>query len=118
MLRNLGSLFGYFVIGIKNTLKGLNKIDLNGKAIQKDLDENLELLAEPVQTVMRVYGEENPYEKLKSLTRGRKITRQVLEQLVDGLEKVPADVKARMKTLTPDTYTGLAERLVDRYFAS
>lgn len=118
VLRNLGSLFGYFVIGIKNTLKGLNKIDLNNEAIRKDLDENLELLAEPIQTVMRVFGEENPYEKLKALTRGRKITRETLEQFVDGLEKVPAEVKARMKTLTPDTYTGLAQQLVEYYFSS
>ena len=118
VLRNLGSLFGYFVIGIKNTLKGLNRIDLNNEAIRKDLDENLELLAEPIQTVMRVFGEENPYEKLKALTRGRKITRETLEQFVDGLEKVPAEVKTRMKTLTPDTYTGLAQQLVEHYFSS
>lgn len=118
VLRNLGALFGYFMIGIKNTLKGMGKIDLNREAIRKDLEDNPELLAEPVQTVMRVYGEENPYEKLKALTRGRKITPEILKAFVDGLEKVPPEVKADLKALTPATYTGLAEKLVERYFAS
>jgi adenylosuccinate lyase len=118
VLRNMGSLFGYFMIGIKNTLKGLDKMDLNQDAIEKDLRDNLELLAEPVQTVMRVYGEENPYEQLKTLTRGRKITPEALRMFVDGLEKVPAEAKNKLRTLTPASYTGLAEKLVERYFAS
>jgi adenylosuccinate lyase len=118
VLRSLGSLFGYFMIGIKNTLKGLNKVDLNRDVIEKDLQNNLELLAEPVQTVMRVYGEENPYEQLKALTRGRKITPEALRAFVDGLENVPADAKDKLRAMTPATYTGLAEKLVDRYFAS
>jgi adenylosuccinate lyase len=67
---------------------------------------------------MRVYGEENPYEKLKELTRGVKITREDLVAFINRLEKVPPAVKERMKTLTPATYTGLAERLVDDYFGS
>lgn len=117
VLRNMGALFGYFLIGLKNTLKGLGKVELNSAVIQKDLADNQELLAEPIQTVMRVYGEENPYEKLKELTRGVKITTEVLENFIDSLEKVPAEVKARMKKLTPASYTGLAEKLVDDYFA-
>lgn len=116
VLRNMGALFGYFLIGLKNTLKGFGKVELNSAVIQKDLDDNQELLAEPIQTVMRVYGEENPYEKLKELTRGVKITTEKLASFIDSLEKVPADVKERMKTLTPATYTGLAEKLVDEYF--
>jgi len=117
VLRNLGSLFGYFLIGIRNSIKGLGKLDINSAQILLDLEENMELLAEPVQTAMRVYGEENPYEKLKSLTRGRKITKESLAAFIDSLEKVPAEAKLSMKNLTPETYTGVAEKLVDRYFS-
>lgn len=117
VLRSLGSVFGYFAIGVKNSLKGLSKIDLNSKAIQKDLDNNQELLAEPFQTAMRVFGEENPYERLKALTRGHKITKKDLEAFVDDLENMPADFKKRMKLLSPETYVGLAEKLVDIYFS-
>lgn len=117
VLRNLGSAFGYFLIGMKNTIKGLNKIELNREMIEKDNNENLELLAEPIQTVMRVFGEENPYEKLKELTRGKKITREILDNFIDSLESVPQDFKDRMKNLSVAKYTGLAEKLVDRYFS-
>ncbi|MCG8620048.1 MAG: adenylosuccinate lyase [Desulfobacterales bacterium] len=116
VLRSLGSAFGYFGIGVKNALKGLSKVDLNEAVLQKDLDDNQELLAEPFQTVMRVYGEDNPYERLKDLTRGHKIGKAELQDFVDGLEKVPPEVKSRMGTLSPSTYLGLAESLVDTYF--
>ena len=115
-LRSLGSVFGYFVIGMKNTLKGLSKIELDKDMIQKDLDNNPELLAEPFQTAMRVFGENNPYERLKDLTRGQKITKKDLYDFVDTLEKVPENFKIRMKELTPEIYTGLAQDLVDAYF--
>ena len=117
VLRSLGSALGYFSIGFKNTMKGLSKLDLDPAVLQKDLDANLELLAEPFQTAMRVFGEENPYERLKDLTRGRKIEKKDLDDFVDGLEKVPESVKQRMRDLTPDKYTGLAEKLVQQYFA-
>jgi len=116
VLRSLGSVFGYFAIGVKNALKGLSKVELNNEVIQKDLEGNQELLAEPFQTAMRVFGEDNPYERLKALTRGQKINKKDLEKFVDGLEKVPADFKKRMKQLTPETYVGLAQNLVDIYF--
>ncbi len=116
VLRSLGSLFGYYVIGIKNCIKGLSKVDLNQAALEKDLAANQELLAEPFQTAMRVFGESNPYERLKDLTRGRKIDKNILDTFVDNLEKVPDEFKARMRQLTPNTYTGLAEKLVDHYF--
>ncbi len=115
VLRNLGAVFGYFQIGLKSALKGLAKIDLNEGTIKKDLDENQELLAEPIQTVMRVFGEENPYEKLKELTRGKKITRESLHDFIDRLERVPPEYKERMKNLSVDNYIGVAERLVDQY---
>ncbi|MCP4020601.1 MAG: adenylosuccinate lyase [Desulfobacteraceae bacterium] len=117
VLRSLGSAFGYFSIGMKNALKGLSKVDLNIDVLKKDLADNPALLAEPFQTAMRVFGEENPYERLKELTRGQKIGKKELYQFVDTLEKVPSDFKIRMKKLTPDTYVGLAESLVDIYFS-
>lgn len=116
VLRSLGSAFGYFAIGVKNCLKGLSKVDLNQEMLEKDLDENQELLAEPFQTAMRVFGEDNPYERLKELTRGHKIGKKELEAFVDNLEKVPQDFKKTMKELTPQTYVGLAENLVETYF--
>jgi len=115
-LRNLGAIFGYFIIGLKNTLKGLRKIDLNNSAIEQDLSDNPELMAEPIQTAMRFFGEENPYEKLKQLTRGKKITTEVLNSFIDKLEKVPEEFQIKMQNMTVDQYTGLAEKLVDKYF--
>jgi len=116
VLRSLGSAFGYFSIGMKNAVKGLSKLDLNRDMLAKDLENNQELLAEPFQTVMRVYGEDNPYERLKDLTRGQKIGKTQLTAFVAALEKVPVEVKNRMDKLSPDTYVGLAESLVDIYF--
>ncbi|MBF0229073.1 MAG: adenylosuccinate lyase [Desulfamplus sp.] len=117
VLRSLGSAFGYYLIGVKNAIKGLGKIGLDTDTISKDLEANQELLAEPFQTAMRVYGEDNPYERLKELTRGQKIGRGELDLFVNSLEKVPLNFKEKMKTLTPSNYTGLAEKLVDRYFS-
>ncbi len=117
VLRSLGAVFGYFVIGIKNTLKGLSKVDLDEQTIQADLDNNQELLAEPFQTAMRVFGEDNPYERLKELTRGHKTSKQDLEKFADSLEKTPQEFKDKMKKLTPAAYTGMAQELIDFYFA-
>lgn len=117
VLRNLGAVWGYLTIGLKSTLKGMKKISLNPAALEKDLDENPELLSEAIQTAMRVHGEENPYEALKALTRGRRVSLNDIREFVDRLEKVPASVKARMKALTVKDYTGLAEKLVDHYFS-
>ena len=116
VLRNSGAILGYFIIGLKNCIKGISKLDLNEAVIIKDLENNPELLAEPIQTAMRMYGEENPYEKLKELTRGRRIDMQTLKDFINSLEKVPTDEKMRMKQLTPSNYLGLAEQLVDLYF--
>ena len=118
VLRNMGALFGYVIIGLKNTIKGMGKMELNEEAMLADLHNNQALLAEPIQTVMRVYGEENPYEKLKSLTRGVRITEAELAVFIDSLTMVPADAKERLKALTPARYTGLAAEQVDHYFAN
>lgn len=116
VLRSLGSVFGYYLIGVKNAIKGLGKIAIDKDTILKDLEANQELLAEPFQTAMRVYGEENPYERLKELTRGHRIGKQELDMFVNTLDRVPVQFKERMRDLTPADYTGLAEKLVDHYF--
>jgi len=94
-LRNIGAIFGYFIIGIKSVLKGLNKIEANYKIIQHDLNNNIELLAEPIQTAMRVFNENTPYEKLKKLTRGKKITKEELNSFIDTLQKTPEEIKKK-----------------------
>lgn len=116
VLRNAGAVLGYLLIGLQSALKGLGRLSVAHEAISKDIDNNPELVAEAIQTVMRVYKEENPYEKLKALTRGRKSTADEITALIDSLEKVPHDIKSRMKRLTAGCYTGLAEKLVDLYF--
>ena len=117
VLRSLGSALGYFYIGVKSSIRGLGKIALDQDAIQADLDANPALLAEPFQTAMRMFAEENPYERLKGLTRGKTIDKQDLELFVDGLEKVPEQFREKMRNLTTRDYTGLAEQLVDFYFS-
>ena len=109
--RNIGSAFGYSLLAYTSLLKGLGKLKVNHKILKKDLDENLEVLAEALQTVMRRYGIEKPYEKLKKLTRGKRITRQDLDSFIDSLA-LPKSEKLRLKKLTPDKYIGLAEKLV------
>ena len=116
VLRSLGAAFGYYLIGIKSALRGMGKIAITESALAADLEGNPELLAEPFQTAMRVFGEENPYERLKALTRGQKIGKDELTAFVNTLEKVPEDFRERMRALTPATYVGVAERLVDHYF--
>ncbi|MBS3809501.1 MAG: adenylosuccinate lyase [Desulfobacterales bacterium] len=117
VLRNLGVLFGYMMVACRSTLKGLDRIEANEAVIARDLEENPELLAEPVQSVMRVYGEGSPYEKLKALTRGKRITRAELAEFIDGLESVPVSIKQDLKNLEASEYTGLAEALVERYLS-
>jgi len=116
VLRNLGSIFGFLFLGINNSINGIEKIDLNHESLTEDLDSNLELLAEPIQTIMRMCGEANPYEKLKVLTRGQKITKKNLDDFIDSLSMVEDDTKNRMKKLTAHEYIGLAAQLVDAYF--
>jgi len=112
VLRNLGVGFGYTLIAYQATLKGISKLEVNEANLLAELDANWELLAEPVQTVMRKYGIEKPYEKLKELTRGKRISAADLAVFIDGLD-LPANVKAEMKQLTPAGYIGDAIRLVE-----
>ncbi|MEJ2273445.1 MAG: adenylosuccinate lyase [Woeseiaceae bacterium] len=108
--RNLGVAAGYIMIALQSLLKGVGKLQVNEAAIRADVDEAWEVLAEAVQTVMRRYGVPNPYEQLKSLTRGRPVSKEILHEFIAGLE-IPDDEKARLLQLTPSTYLGLAEQL-------
>ena len=115
VLRNIGTIFGHLLIAFHNTLKGMDKLELNEIVIADELDNNWELLAEPIQTVMRLFNEENPYEKLKELTRGKKISKIEIAEFLKTLTNVPKSEKERIKTLTPNSYIGKAIELVDRY---
>ncbi|MEK7529281.1 MAG: adenylosuccinate lyase [Patescibacteria group bacterium] len=110
--RNIGSAFAYSVLAYKSLLKGFSKLGLNHAALEKDLDENWEVLAEPVQTVLRRYKVAGAYELLKELTRGKRVDKKTFQSFIRKL-KIPAGDKKRLLALTPATYTGLASRLVD-----
>ena len=110
VLRNLGVGIAYAVIAYHSTLRGIGKLDVNREQLDRDLSENLAVLAEPLQTVMRRHGIEKPYEKLKELTRGKDITRTGLLEFIDGLD-LPEAEKDWLKSLTPQTYIGNAVTL-------
>ncbi|PHM67169.1 adenylosuccinate lyase [Xenorhabdus stockiae] len=112
VLRNLGVGLGYALIAYQSTMKGLNKLEVNEKHLLGELDQNWEVLAEPIQTVMRRYGIEKPYEKLKELTRGKRVDAEGMKNFIDGLE-LPEEEKTRLKSMTPANYIGYAELLVD-----
>jgi adenylosuccinate lyase len=107
VLRNLGVGFAHSLISYQSLLKGLNKLEVNAHVIEADLDSSWEVLAEPIQTVMRRYGIENPYEKLKELTRGKAITQQAFQEFIQTLE-IPEDARDKLLALTPMNYIGNA----------
>ena len=113
VLRNMGVGFGYSLIAYQSTLKGLGKLKLNRDVLQRDLGNAWEVLAEPIQTVMRKNGIENPYEKLKDLTRGQQITPEIIREFVENLD-LPQEDKRYLQNLTPTTYVGIAEMIVDK----
>lgn len=108
--RNIGVGIGYMVLALSSLAKGLGKLEINEAIISADLDNNWELLAEPIQTVMRKCGVENAYEKLKDLTRGKKVDAEGIKQFVASLE-LPDVEKAKLAQLTPHNYIGLADKL-------
>ena len=113
VLRNMGVGFGYSMIAYQSTMKGLGKLKLREEKFAADLDNAWEVLAEPIQTVMRKAGIEKPYEKLKDLTRGQAtITRETIQEFVQTLEIDEAD-KKRLLEMTPASYIGMAEAIVD-----
>ena len=113
VLRNMGVALGYAVLGYDSLLRGLDKLEVNREALAADLDAAWEVLAEPIQTVMRRYGLPNPYERLKELTRGKAITGEAMRQFIDTLE-LPEAERARLKAMTPGSYTGAAAALAKR----
>ncbi|SJM91444.1 adenylosuccinate lyase [Crenothrix polyspora] len=110
VLRNIGVGIAHTSIAIQASLKGISKLQLNVDALEADLNNNWEVLAEPIQTVMRRYGIEKPYEKLKNLTRGQRITQEDMLAFIETLD-IPTDAKTALLQLTPRTYTGYAEKL-------
>ncbi|MBF6617841.1 adenylosuccinate lyase [Pollutimonas thiosulfatoxidans] len=113
VLRNLGVAFGYCAVAYDSCLRGLHKLEINRPAIDADIDACWEVLAEPVQTVMRRYGLPQPYEQLKALTRGKGIDQEALAGFIAGLD-LPAEPKARLQAMTPRSYIGLAAELAKK----
>ena len=107
VLRNMGVGFGYSMIAYASTLKGMGKLEINRARLAEDLDNAWEVLAEPIQTVMRRYNVEEPYEKLKALTRGQAITKELMTQFVETLD-IPEEAKQLLREMTPATYIGNA----------
>lgn len=113
VLRNIGVAFGYSLLAYDALIRGLDKLEVNPQRLDEDLDGCWEVLAEPVQTVMRRYGIENPYEQLKELTRGKGITREGLRAFI-GTLAIPEDAKAQLLAMTPASYVGKAIELAQR----
>ncbi len=114
VLRNMGVGFGYSLLAYSATLKGISKLEVNAARLAADLDNSWEVLAEPIQTVMRRYGIPEPYEKLKALTRGQAITKEILQEFVATLD-LPEAVITELQALTPSTYVGIAEKLTENW---
>ncbi len=112
--RNIGIAFAYSFLAYKSCTAGLGKLELDQARMKEDLENNWEVLAEAIQTIMRKYQLEKPYEKLKELTRGKKVDQKVMEEFIDTLE-IPSSEKKALKSLTPSNYSGLAEKLVQKY---
>ncbi|WP_348693760.1 adenylosuccinate lyase [Duganella fentianensis] len=110
VLRNIGVGLGYTLLAYDSCLRGLNKLEVNPQRLEADLDANWEVLAEPVQTVMRRYGIANPYEQLKELTRGKGISKDALREFITGLA-IPQEAKDLLLQMTPANYTGIAAQL-------
>jgi adenylosuccinate lyase len=111
VLRNMGVALGYSVLAWDALARGMAKLEVNTEALAADLDAAWEVMAEPIQTVMRRYGAANPYERLKELTRGRAITRDAMLAFIDTLGEVPPAERERLKAMTPSSYTGAAAAL-------
>ncbi len=113
VLRNMGVAMGYAVLAYQSLLTGLNKLEINEEAIAADLDTSWEVLAEPIQTVMRRFGLPQPYEQLKKFTRGAPMTRALMQGFIAKLE-IPEEEKQRLLAMTPGSYTGMAAALAKR----
>jgi adenylosuccinate lyase len=114
VLRNMGVALGYAVLALDSLARGLDKLQVNEQRLVEDLDAAWEVLAEPVQTVMRRHGLPNPYEQLKDFTQGKPITRELMQGFIQGLA-IPQAGKQRLLDMTPASYTGLAAELASRW---
>jgi len=114
VLRNMGVALGHVVLALDSLARGLDKLELDRDALAADLDGAWEVLAEAIQTVMRRHGLPEPYERLKALTRGHAVTRETIAAFIDGLTDLPAAERARLKAMTPASYTGAAAALARR----
>jgi adenylosuccinate lyase len=114
VIRNQGVALAHSLLGIKSILKGLDKLQMNKKVIQFELDNNSEVLAEAIQTILRKAGHPKPYEKLKELTRGKKIDQQTIKEFIQNLD-INEDEKTKLLKLKPESYIGLAGKLVDKF---
>ncbi|XP_071734414.1 uncharacterized protein [Rutidosis leptorrhynchoides] len=112
VLRNIGVGLAHSLLAYTSALVGIRKLQVNESALNKDLDNSWEVLAEPIQTVMRRYGVEEPYEKLKELTRGRTVNKESITDFINGLE-IPLEAKTELLKLTPHNYIGVAVQLVE-----
>ena len=110
VLRVIGTAYGHSLVALSSLLKGLSKLEIDAERLAADLEVSWEVLAEPIQTVMRRYGIENPYEQLKALTRGKRITAADLHDFIEGLD-LPDDVRRELHELTPAGYTGNAAQM-------
>ena len=113
VLRNMGVALGYAALAYHSLGVGLNKLEINEEALAADLDASWEVLAEPIQTVMRRYGVQGAYEKLKEVTRGKTVSAEALHGLIRSLE-IPESEKQRLLEMTPGSYTGKAAELARR----
>lgn len=113
--RNIGIAFGYSLQAIEQTIGGLKKVAVNEAKISADLDSKWEVLAEPIQTVLRKYGIPDAYNQLKELTRGKEISKEAIQEFIKSLDVISLEDKARLLELTPSTYVGLAGRIVKEY---
>jgi adenylosuccinate lyase len=113
VLRNIGVAFGYATLAYASLATGLGKLELNEEALAQDLDRSWEVLAEPIQTVMRRFGVQGAYEQLKEVTRGKTVTAEALHGLIRSLE-IPQEEKDRLLAMTPASYIGKAAELARR----
>ena len=111
VLRNIGVALAHQIIAYSSLIKGINKLNANLAIIKFDIENAWEVLAEPIQTLMRIYGYDNPYEQLKELSRGKKIDKETLQTFISKLDKLPEKVKKGLLNLTPETYIGFAKEL-------
>ena len=115
-MRNIGLAFGYSLQAISQTIVGLNKVEVNREKLAQDLDDRWEVLAEPIQTMLRKYGIPDAYDQLKELTRGKKISKESIHEFIKSLQVLSEEDMNTLLELTPATYVGLTDRIVKNLF--